>query len=102
MRDAEFDALAERCLIAALGPGVPRPAESLAKEAVEVAEALALRLLARRTERFRKGLLTLEEAEMCRDRRKILAIKSVRERTGMSLKDSKDYVDRACRDLGLE
>ena len=99
MRPADFDALAERILHSILrantGYTPPDNAHMLTDTAIRMADEFLHGLKVRHEDRLGDGFLTPEERELARGGNKIRTIKLVRERTGMMLKDAKDYVDKA-------
>ena len=94
----EFEALAERILHSVIrknnGYTPPGNAHMLVDTALAITEDFAEKLRLRREEIQQFDGLTAEEVEALRDGNKIRAIKLVRERTGMNLKDAKQHVDK--------
>lgn len=98
MTNQEFNALAERILHSLLGRkfiGDP------AKDAIELADEFVTKLAERRIAIANSVELTAKEILLIENGRAISAIKSVRERTGMTLKGAKAFVDKARGKLDL-
>jgi len=95
----EFRILAERILLATVRNGttvIPQELHaSMARQAISLAGAFDAALKERERERERVDRnLTPAEVEMIRERQPIKAIKSVRERLGINLKEAKLIVDQ--------
>lgn len=105
MTNQEFNSLAERVLVAAVAANPDVTASFLATHAVKVTNEFVKALSARRlSEASKSKVLLPEEVLLLQDQphpRVIDCIKSVRDRTGLSLKDAKDLVDKARVELGL-
>jgi ribosomal protein L7/L12 len=98
MTNQEFDALAERILHSLLRR---KYASNPVVDAIDLADSFVTKLTERRIKRRNDSELTAEEVQLIQDGRAISAIKSVRERTGMYLKDAKAFVDEARKKLDL-
>jgi ribosomal protein L7/L12 len=96
-RHDEFEALAEKLLLVTLRKGEgytpPENAHMIVDTALAVAEDFLTKLRLRREEKDKLEPLTSAERQLIRESNKIGAIKSVRERTGTSLKEAKAFVD---------
>ena len=101
MTNQEFDALAERILLARLSCDLPVYPDDFAEFAVKTADAFVTQLNQRREAQRTSTKLNPEEVRLLENQRIIDAIKSVRVRTGMDLKGSKSFVDRERERLGL-
>jgi len=99
-RHEQFETLAEKVLLTMLSQsplefmGEQEAPKALATVALAVTEAFLNGLRVRRDEMDNFDGLLPTEIQMLRDRQKIMAIKSVRERTGMGLKEAKTLVDQ--------
>lgn len=101
MTNQEFDALAERILLARLRCSLVAEAEDFAEFAVKTAHSFLVRLNQRRERQRIETELTPEEVRLLENQQAINAIKSVKERTGLNLKEAKALVDRERAKLGL-
>jgi ribosomal protein L7/L12 len=104
MTKQEFDAIAERVLLA-LVPNCPdTTAQFVAQHSIKIADEFVKALNRRHMDLAQKTTtLTPEEILLLQapSPEVIKCIKLVRDRTNMSLKDSKDLVDKSRVDLGL-
>jgi len=100
----DFDALAERILLAMAGKGdgytPPKNVYMLSDSAIALAEHFSEALHKRRVGLLGDVDLTSTEVDAIKDGRIIDAIKFVRNRTGMTLRDSKAHVDEARQKMG--
>jgi hypothetical protein len=105
MNNAEYEALAERILHSMIrknsGYTPPKNAHMLVDSALAVTDDFVAKLEARREQIVEEGALTREEIGHIRNGNAIHAIKLVRERLGVNLKEAKSYVDKAREELGL-
>lgn len=97
-RHKRFEELAEKILMATIrkGQGYTPPANAhmVVDTALAITEDFLHKLHDRREEMDHFDGLSAEESEMVRGGRKINAIKSVKDRTGMSFQESKKLVDK--------
>jgi len=102
---SEFDKLAERILLANIQKNGIQVGSGnrlqQAANAVELADAFMKQLEERLKKLADTGSLLPEEVSLLRQWRAIDAIKSVRERTGLSMKEAKQLVDKERRRLGV-
>lgn len=102
MTKQEFDNLAERVLLAAVSASPSSTAQFLGQQAVKIADEFVKALNARYTSLAKEtNSLMPEEIRLIQDGNVIGAIRLVRERTGMNLKESKDLVDKIRTNLKL-
>ncbi len=104
MTPNEFDNLAERILHSIIRSGqwiASNSDANLINRSISIADEFAEALIKRRVDLRDHTELTGEEARLCEDKNAIKAIKMVRERTGMNIKDAKAFVDKARREMGL-
>ncbi len=92
MTNDEFNGLSERILLALIRTPERADGKNMAIIAVQTADDLVKALNDRRARVRKETTLLPEEVLLCRDA-PIAAIKSLRERTGLSLKEAKAIVD---------
>ena len=109
MKAEEFDQLAERILHSLLQTerfdanffGDVEAVRAVGVLSAELADSLLTACRDRHERVCNRDGLTGEEVDLLRNDRIIQCIKSVRERTGMNLKDAKSLVDKIRAQLGL-
>ncbi len=105
MKPSDFDALAERILHSVIrkdnGYTPPGNAHMLVDTALALASDLVEKLETRHATVIEGSELTRREINDLHNCQDLQAIKSVRERLGLTLKGAKKFVDEARKKLGL-
>lgn len=89
-----FEELAEKVLLTLVGADASLASSAYVRLSMEITEGFLGALDRRKLAQIEEFGITAQEAEQVRLGNPIEAIKLVRERTGMSLKESKDLVDK--------